>query len=94
LRAVDLVVTGEGSIDASTFMGKGVGEIGRHCHKWKVPCVAIAGDVVARTRANRLFADTFALTDLTTVEVAKKNPDLWLERLAALMARTWQEAKA
>ncbi len=94
LRAADLVITGEGSIDASTFMGKGVGEIGRRCHKRKVPCVAIAGDVARRVRAHGLFADTFALTDLTTVEVAKKNPDLWLERLAALMARTWQEAKA
>jgi glycerate 2-kinase len=94
LRAADLVITGEGSMDDSTFMGKGVGEIGRDCYKWKIPCIAIAGAVARRVRANGLFADTCALTDLTTVEAAKKNPGVWLERLAARMARTWQEAKA
>jgi glycerate kinase len=93
LRAANLVITGEGAIDASTFMGKGVGEIGRRCRKWKIPCIAIAGDLAAPARANRLFAGAFALTDLTTVEAAKKNPGVWLERLAARLARTWQEAK-
>lgn len=93
LRAADLVITGEGSIDASTFMGKGVGEIGRDCHKWKIPCIALAGDVAPRVRANVLFADACALTDLTTVEAAKRNPGVWLERLAGRAARMWKEAK-
>lgn len=94
LRAADLVVTGEGSIDASTFMGKGVGEIGRRCRKWKVPCIAIAGDAAVRTRANGLFTNTFALTDLTSAKMAKKNAGAWLQRLAVRVARTWPEAKA
>ncbi len=93
LRAVDLVVTGEGSLDVSTFMGKGVGEVGLRCRKGKIPCIALAGDVARRVRAHGLFADIFALTDLTTVEAAKKNPGVWLERLAARVARNWQEAK-
>jgi glycerate kinase len=94
LRAADLVITGEGAIDASTFMGKGVGEIGRRCRKWRIPCIAIAGVLAVSAEANRLFADAFALTDLTTVEAAKKNPGVWLERVAARVAQTWQKAKA
>jgi glycerate kinase len=94
LRAVDLVITGEGSMDVSTFMGKGVGEIGRHCHKWRIPCIAIAGDLAVSARTSRFFANAFALTDLTTSEAAKKNPGVWLERLAARVARTWEQAKA
>jgi glycerate 2-kinase len=86
LRAVDLVITGEGCIDASTFMGKGVGEIGRRCSEWKIPCVALAGDVVARSSANRVFAGTHALTDLATVKSAKRDPDRWLESLATRVA--------
>ena len=94
LRAADLVITGEGSIDASTFLGKGVGEIGRRCRKWKIPCIAIAGHLAVRTRIIGIFADTFALTDLTAVETAKMKPGVWLERLAARVARNWQPAKA
>jgi glycerate kinase len=93
LRAADLVITGEGSIDASTFMGKGVGEIGHRCRKLKIPCVAIAGDLAVPPRANRLFAGALAITDMTSVEAAKKNPGVWLERLAERAARTWREAK-
>ena len=33
LRAADLVITGEGAIDRSTLMGKGVGQIARRCRR-------------------------------------------------------------
>ena len=39
LRAADLVVTGEGAIDRSTLMGKGVGQIAQRCCKLKIPCL-------------------------------------------------------
>jgi glycerate kinase len=94
LRTADLVITGEGCIDQSTFMGKGVGEVGRWCGKWKVPYIILAGDVFGRVPRHLAPAETRALTQLTTVKAAKKNPDVWLERLAARAARTWKEAKA
>jgi glycerate kinase len=94
LRAMDLVIVSEGCIDASTFMGKGVGEIGRRCRKLKVPCIALAGNVVARASANRIFTEAHALTELTTVEAAKRNPERWLERLAAQVGRTYNVSKA
>jgi glycerate kinase len=80
LRAADLVITGEGCIDESTFMGKGVGEIARRCRKQKTPCLAFAGCVTAHQAANRFKA--YALTETTTMAKAKSNPALWLGKLA------------
>jgi glycerate kinase len=82
LRAADLVITGEGEIDDSTFMGKGVGEIARRCRKEKIRCIALAGDLSASTAAKRFFSETHALTELTSAVKAKSNPAAWLERLA------------
>ena len=88
LRAADLVVTGEGCIDQSTFMGKGVGEIARRCRKKKLPCLAIAGNIAARAVANRFFAKAHALTDVTTIAKAKAKPAAWLERSAERTAQS------
>jgi glycerate kinase len=86
LGSADLVITGEGAIDQSTLMGKGVGEIARCCRKLKVPCIGLAGAVTGLARSNRLFAEVRALTELTTRDQAKARPALWLERLAASVA--------
>jgi len=86
LEEVDLVVTGEGSIDESTLMGKGTGQIAGLCTKHGIDCIGLAGCVAPDARRNKLFARTAALTDLTTIEKAKEKPALWLERLAAQVA--------
>jgi glycerate kinase len=88
LREADLVVTGEGAIDRSTLMGKGVGEIARLCRKLKIPCIGLAGVVSASLGTGALFAQARALTELTTVAQAKAKPAYWLERLA------WEAAGA
>ncbi len=87
LRWADLVITGEGAIDRSTHMGKAAGEIARHCRKLGVPCLALAGTVATPRSNNRLFARTYALTDLTTPQQAKTNPRRWLKLLAQNAAR-------
>lgn len=89
LRAAELVITGEGCIDNSTFMGKGVGEIARRCRKWKIPCIAVAGDIAARRLASRLFFKAHALSELTTIEAAKSEARFWLDQLAVEAARHW-----
>lgn len=94
LRAADLVITGEGCIDKSTFMGKGVGELARWCGKWKVPYIVLAGEVFGLVPRHLKPPKTRTLTELTAVEAAKRNADAWLERLAAHVARNWEEAKA
>jgi glycerate kinase len=86
LRDADLVITGEGCIDESTFMGKGVGEIARRCRKGKIPCVAFAGKITARAAASHFFAEAHALMDATTVTQAKSNPAAWLEKLTERLA--------
>ena len=84
MRAADLVITGEGCIDQSTFMGKGVGEIARSCRREKIPCLAFAGNIDAPAAANRFFIEARALMELTTLEKARSNPAAWLERLSEI----------
>jgi glycerate kinase len=81
-----LVITGEGAIDRSTAMGKGVGQIARSCRELGIPCVGLAGTAIHSREVTRLFVKTHALTDLTTVAQAKAKPALWLERLSARTA--------
>jgi glycerate kinase len=87
LRSADLVITGEGAIDASSLMGKGVGEVAQSCHKMNVPCIGLAGAVNLRGKSH--FAALGGLTDLTTLEEASRRPAFWLEKLAQNAARNW-----
>ena len=86
LRSTGLVITGEGAIDPSTGMGKGVGEIARRCRRLNIPCVGLAGAIVGAHNPGRLFTEVRALTELTTVEQAKADARYWLEQLAATVA--------
>jgi glycerate kinase len=87
LRTVDLVITGEGAIDRSTLMGKGVGQIGRHCRELKIPCIGLAGMTGISPGKGTCFTQVRALTELTSVAQAKARPAYWLERLAQRVAR-------
>jgi glycerate 2-kinase len=88
LRAADLVITGEGAIDRSTLMGKGVGQIAQRCRQLNIPCIGLAGTLSASRRKADFFTRAHALTELTTVKQAKAQPALWLERLARQVARS------
>jgi glycerate kinase len=46
LAGADLVLTGEGRIDASTAYGKTALAVARHAHEAGVPCIAIGGGVL------------------------------------------------
>lgn len=90
LQSAQLVITGEGAIDQSTLMGKGVGEIAHLCRQLNVPCIGLAGVVPNPTEANQLFRSAHALTpELTSMEEAKAHPAVWLERLASRVAGSW-----
>jgi glycerate kinase len=94
LQVADLVITGEGSLDRSTLMGKGTGEIARRCRVRKIPCLGLEGCLAPDIRRHRLFHEVRALTDLTTVRQAKARPVEWLERLAELTARNFKSGPA
>lgn len=91
LRSVDLVITGEGSIDLQTLMGKGPGEIAQLCRKMKIPVLALAGTVREPTKARKFFAAAYGLTDITTLETARKNPARFLEELARRVAAVYSK---
>jgi glycerate kinase len=86
LRQVDLVITGEGCIDHSTLMGKGVGQIARKCNKWKIPCIAVAGMIQPEARLVRTFKQVHALLDVVSTRRAVTRAAYWLERLAQRIA--------
>jgi glycerate kinase len=84
LNNVDLVITGEGAIDSSSIMGKGVGELVRICKQLRIRCVGMGGE----TTTQRLFEKAYALTpDFVSKEEAFKNPATHLEALAAKAAK-------
>ncbi|HVM49296.1 MAG TPA: glycerate kinase [Candidatus Acidoferrum sp.] len=87
LRAADLVITGEGTIDASSFMGKGAGEIAARCRELRKPCYGLAGVLASPAAARRQFTQAYALTEMASLAEAKARPGFWLERLARGAAR-------
>ena len=87
MARADLVITGEGAMDRSTLMGKGVGEIAERCYKRGLPCIGLAGVAVRTPPLARRFAQLHALTDLTSANEAKAHAAFWLARLAERAAR-------
>jgi len=87
LRDAQLVLTGEGAIDGSTAMGKGVGELASLCQQAGVPCLGLGGVVPEHPLTQRLFTSTYALApDWTTRESAMRQPFESLEKLTAKVA--------
>lgn len=89
LRKADLIITGEGAIDASSVMGKGVGQLARLGRALGVPCVGLAGKVIRSGQTKAGFDEVHALTDLTTETEAKARAAFWLKRLAAHAGAAW-----
>ena len=84
MNHVDLVITGEGAIDSSSIMGKGVGELVAACKRDNIPCIGLAGLMTT----DKLFKKAYALTpDFVTLEEALTNAAKHLEALAAKAAK-------
>ncbi len=85
----DLVITGEGAVDESTLMGKGVGQLADACVKRNVPCIALAGLLSRSPRIRRTFAHAYSLTENASPEEAKKRAGPLLAHLSARAAGDW-----
>jgi len=95
LKSVDLVLTGEGAIDDSTLMGKGVGQLATRCRQLEVSCVGLAGMLSQSAKVKCAFVRAYGLTDITSVEQAKARPEFWLQQLAERAAKAYaSEASA
>jgi glycerate 2-kinase len=86
LRRTDVVITGEGKIDASTFMGKGTGQIAERCRQLRIPIIAIAGNISRSDKVRHQFTRARALTDLVAIREAGSKAAFWLEQAAASVA--------
>lgn len=90
LRKVDLVLTGEGRIDDSTFMGKGVGHLARLCRESRIHCIGFAGALGKSPAPKGEFREVYALTDMAKLSEAIAQPAIWLRAAAAKAARNCQ----
>jgi glycerate 2-kinase len=90
LKQANLVLTGEGSIDRSSLMGKGVGDIARRCRQHHIPCIGVGGVLKDLTALRRAFTAVHCLTPgLTNSTQALSRPAHWLATLTARLAREW-----
>ncbi|KAB2674689.1 MAG: glycerate kinase [Verrucomicrobia bacterium] len=91
LGKADLVLTGEGSLDRQSLMGKGTGRIAARARIHGKPCIGLAGLVepLSAEEAGRSpFAAAHAIAPtLATPEAARARAAHWLEELAARVAR-------
>jgi glycerate kinase len=87
LRNADLVVTGEGSLDASSLMGKGVGQLATLARSLAIPCIGLAGHVAAEVERDGRFFSAIGLDSITDRESAMRQPAHWLTSAAQLAAQ-------
>lgn len=95
MRTAQLVITGEGAIDASTLMGKGVGEVARWCEELRVPCLGLAGCATDEARASGRFALVGAIVpDWAAPADAQRGAASWLEQVARQAGSRWSARQA
>jgi glycerate kinase len=91
LAQTDLVVTGEGKLDAQTEGGKAVQRIAEAAARAGVPVVALAGVVTAERTALRgmgIRAAWGIAPGPCTLDEAIRNAPIWLEQAAARLGDT------
>jgi glycerate kinase len=89
MRDADVVITGEGLLDRSSFMGKGVGQLADRCQQRGLPCVVIAGDVRLAGTARRAFHEIISLTRLGGRRSIRAQTARWLQHAAQQAARSF-----
>ena len=91
LAGADLVLTGEGTFDATSLSGKVVSGVAEAAAAQGVPCLVLAGQVrVGRRECGAAgVAEAYAVADEVGLETALADPAPSLARLAARVARTW-----
>jgi glycerate kinase len=87
----DLVVTGEGTYDATSLAGKVVSGVAASAADVGLPCLVIAGQVtVGRRESAAAGIDaTYAVADAVGVEASLEQPAEELAALAERVAREW-----
>jgi len=91
IAAVDLVITGEGSFDASSLTGKVVSGVAARAAGQCVPCVVLAGQVSvgADQATNAGVGAAYSLAAAVGLERARAEPYAGLVLLAGRVAGQW-----
>jgi glycerate kinase len=88
VAAVDLVITGEGRLDAQTLEGKGPAGVARLARAHGKPVLGFAGSVAEDAALDELFDATCGIIDEpVTLEHAMQHGATYLERAATRAAR-------
>lgn len=91
LAKADLVITGEGSLDAQSLSGKGPVGIARLCRELRVPCIAVAGACSDEIRRSGIFADAIDLISLgLPIAETMGNASALLARQVAAAESHWR----
>ncbi len=89
LKEFDLVITGEGSIDHSSLMGKGVGELAAHCRELNLPCIGLGGVLDDADEVRQTFSSAAGVVDeVANATESLENPAACLSRLTHRVATT------
>ncbi len=87
VEACDLVVTGEGTLDAQTAYGKAVAHVAAVAQDAGRPCLAVAGQIEARPAS---IVDAEAATqDRAAREATRHDPAPAVEAAAGRLLRRW-----
>lgn len=91
LDGVDLIVTGEGSLDWQSMRGKAISGVAQRGLRRGIPVVAIAGrvEITARERSEMGLDAAYSVTEFEGDERALGQPADALTATAARVARTW-----
>ena len=89
IRDADIVITGEGSFDRSSLMGKGVGEIAKLCAKYKKPCIVLAGKTAITPEIKKYFSAISGMAEACGEKMALEKPVESLEKIAAVVAKSF-----
>jgi glycerate kinase len=96
LAGADLVITGEGRLDASSLGGKTAVGVARLCRDLGVPCVALVGAVGegAERAVDEGLSAHFVICDrpMTLEQAVAEAPEL-LERASANVLRLWRHGR-
>jgi glycerate kinase len=87
LATADILISGEGAIDAQSLMGKGVGSIFERARKAGVRRIGLAGCIGELVSSDRDLQLMSIVPNLATLEEAKAYPSKYLSRLASEAAK-------
>jgi glycerate kinase len=91
LKTADLLISGEGAIDAQSLMGKGVGSLFARAKQAGVNRLGLAGILGSDLRATDHELQLLSIVPgLANPEEAKRNATHWLAKLAAQAAKNYE----